>query len=307
MQVILGAGGAIANALQKELEVTNEKIRLVSRKTIQASGNTSWQKADLTNYQETLSAVNNADVVYLCAGLVYDSLIWQQQWPVIMQNVINAAKANNARLIFFDNVYMYGLVKGIMTEDTPYNPCSKKGEVRAKIAENLMGEVKAGNIKACIARAPDFYGAGTMNSYFDMMVLSKFAKKQSAQWMGNPSALHSFILVSDAAKAVATLGKNPQSDQQIWHLPTAKPLSGLSFINLAAKAFDTKPKFMRVNKLMLKALGLFNPLIKNTVEMYYQNEFDYQFNSDKFESTFSMNPTAYQISFQNLAAASSRN
>ena len=31
-----------------------------------------------------------------------------------------------AKLIFFDNVYMYGKVNGIMTEETAFNPCSKK-------------------------------------------------------------------------------------------------------------------------------------------------------------------------------------
>ncbi|MDB5012837.1 MAG: NAD-dependent dehydratase, partial [Daejeonella sp.] len=122
MHTILGAGGPIANALQKELEAANEQVKLVSRRNIQVSGNTSWQKADLTNFTETLAAAQGSKVIYLCAGLVYDTAIWQQQWPIVMQNAINVAKETKARLIFFDNVYMYGLVNGQMVETTPDNP-----------------------------------------------------------------------------------------------------------------------------------------------------------------------------------------
>lgn len=301
MHTILGAGGPIANALQNQLEATNEQVKLVSRRNIPVTGNTSWQKADLTNYTDTLAAAQGSKVIYLCAGLVYDYVVWQQQWPVIMQNVINVAKETKARLIFFDNVYMYGLVKGEMLETTPYNPCSKKGEVRAKIADQLMDEVKAGNINATIARAPDFYGAETMNSFFDMMVLSKFSKKQSAQWLGDPKTLHSFILIEDAAKAVALLGKNPQSDNQIWHLPTAPSVTGNELLNLAAKVFDTKPKYMKINKPMMQLFGLFSKPIKSSVEMFYQYANDYQFNSDKFQKAFNVKPTSYQDGFKRLS------
>src|SRR5271155_3258646 len=117
MHTILGAGGAVANALTRELVNNNETIRLVSRKPVSASGkNITWKKADLLNYAELLEAVKGSTVIYLTAGLVYDAAIWQQQWPVIIDNVINLAKATGARLIFFDNVYMYGLVDGRMTE-----------------------------------------------------------------------------------------------------------------------------------------------------------------------------------------------
>ncbi|WP_449440602.1 NAD-dependent epimerase/dehydratase family protein [Pedobacter steynii] len=182
MHTILGAGGPTANALTKELlkHDPNETIRLVSRRPLKVTGsNVTWQKADLLNYTEVLAAVKGSAVIYMCAGLIYDKAIWQQQWPVIMQNLINATKETRARLIFFDNVYMYGLVKGPMFETTTYNPVSVKGEVRARIATQLMDEVKAGNVQATIARAADFYGTDSMNSFLDMMVLDKYAKNNS--------------------------------------------------------------------------------------------------------------------------------
>ncbi len=301
MHTILGAGGPVANALTRELTDHNETIRLVSRRPIQITGNTSWVKADLTNYAEVLEAAKGSTVIYLCAGLIYDKTIWQQQWPVIMQNVINVTKATGARLIFFDNVYMYGLVNGPMTENTPYNPVSEKGKVRAAIANQLMQEVNTGNIRASIARAADFYGTDSKNSFLDMMVLDKYAKKQKAQWIGNPKVKHNFSYIPDMGKAMYLLGQDPYSDNQIWHLPTAPPLTGKQFIELAAGVYHVKPQYMAINKLLLFIAGLFNKVVMGTVEMYYQYSHDYIFDSSKFEKAFNFKPTSYRDGIKQLS------
>ena len=294
MHTILGAGGAVANALTRELINNNDTVRLVSRKPIENdSKNVSWKKADLLNYDELLAASKGSTVIYLTAGLVYDKKIWAAQWPVIMQNFINLGKATGARLIFFDNVYMYGLVNGAMTENTPYKPSSIKGGIRAGIASMLMDEVKAGNIRATIARAPDFYGTSSTNSFVDMMVLSNYAKKKPAQWIGNPDKKHNYIYIPDAGKAMFLLGQNPDSDNQIWHLPTAPAITGRQFLDIAASAYQVKPKYMRIRKFMLWIFGLFNKVIKGAVEMYYQFDHDYIFDSSKFEKAFNFKPTSY--------------
>lgn len=285
----------MANALTRQLISKNENVRLVSRRPSAFTGNNvSWQKADLLNYTEVLQAAQGSDVIYLCAGLVYDAKVWQQQWPVIMQNMINVTKETGARFIFFDNVYMYGLVNGPMLETTPYNPLSAKGEVRAKIATQLMDGVKQGNIKASILRGADFYGAESMNSFLDGMVLAKYAKGERAQWIGKPKTLHSFSYIPDCGNAMYLLGQKPESDNQIWHVPTAAPLTGIQFMELAADVFNTKPKYTTINKLMMQLFGLFNPVVKDSVEMYYQYDHNYIFNSDKFEKYFNVTPTNYR-------------
>ncbi|SDL93385.1 Nucleoside-diphosphate-sugar epimerase [Pedobacter sp. ok626] len=295
MHTILGAGGPSANALTRELLKNNEEVRLVSRRPVKTTGpQMTWRKADLLNYSEVLEAVKGSTVIYMCAGLVYDKEIWKRQWPIIMQNLINVAKETQARLLFFDNVYMYGLVNGPMLESTPYHPVSVKGEVRAKIATQLMDEVKSGNIQATIARAADFYGTDSMNSFLDSMVLDKFAKHQTAQWIGDPKKLHNFTYVPDTGKAMYLLGQDESSGNQIWHLPTAAPITGLEMIALAAEIFGTKGNFTKVNKLMLQMVGLFKKVVAGTVEMYYQYDHDYNLDSSKFEKAFNFKPSSYE-------------
>lgn len=295
MHTVFGAGGPTANAITAELIKLGQPVRLVSRRPVVTHNpQVTWHKADLLQYAEVLQAAQGSSIIYFCAGLVYDKDVWQQQWPIIMQNMINVTKETCARFIFFDNVYMYGVVNGLMTEQTPYNPVSAKGEVRARIATQLMEEVKAGNIRATIARAADFYGAETLNSFFDSMVLNKYAQKQRAQWLGDVNTKHSFTYVADTGKAMFLLGQTPEADNQIWHLPTAPALTGKQFIELAARIYQVEPKYSSINKLMLQLVGLFNKVIQGTVEMYYQYNHDYIFDSTKFEQAFKIKPTTYE-------------
>lgn len=293
MHTILGAGGPVAKSLTAVLMEAGESIRLVSRRKIETSGKCTWMGADLKDPVQMKNAVKDSTVIYLCVGLQYDKRIWAKEWPLIMKNLIEAGKSTGARIIFFDNVYMYGHVQGIMTEETPYNPSSSKGETRARIAEELMTEARVGNINATIARAADFYGAESLNSFFDAMVLAKFANKQKAMWLGNPNVKHTFTYVGDTGKALYLLAKDPGSGNQVWHLPSAPALTGKQFIELAANIFHVKPEYSRVNKFLLNTIGLFNKSIRETAEMYYQYEFDYIFSSSKFEKAYNLQATAY--------------
>src|SRR5437868_6757617 len=150
MVTILGAGGAIGNELVKELIARSEPIRLVSRKLKLVPGAAEAVAADLSYLDDAVKAVSGSRVVFLLAGLKYDVKVWRELWPRIMRNSIEAAKRASARLIFFDNLYMYGKVEGVMTEETPFRPCSSKGEIRAQIATMLLDEMTAGNLTALI-------------------------------------------------------------------------------------------------------------------------------------------------------------
>jgi nucleoside-diphosphate-sugar epimerase len=296
---ILGAGGSVGNALAYELLKSNQTVRLVSRSKYSMPGTESY-KADITSYEETLSSVNASDIVYLCVGLPYDVKIWAELWPKIMQNTIDACKSADAKLIFFDNVYMYGNVEGKMTEMTPYNPCSKKGEIRAKLATTLENEIKRGNIEAIIARAADLYGPyATHTSLPYIMVFSRLMNGKKAQWMVDAKKIHSFSYTIDCAKGLVLLSKNDECFNQIWHLPTYNPATtGEIFIDLAAKELGVGSTYSVLRKWMIKMAGLFNHTVSELYEMTYQNEFDYHFDSEKLNQYFKYQPATYESGIQ---------
>jgi nucleoside-diphosphate-sugar epimerase len=291
---ILGAGGSIGNALTHELLKTNEDIRLVSRSNFSCPGTESFQ-ADLTSYEETLKSVKDSDIVYLCAGLPYDSKVWTEKWPIVMQNSINACKSVNAKLIFFDNVYMYGRVEGKMTETTPFNPCSRKGEIRAKIAMDLENEINNKNINAIIARSADLYGPySSKTSVPYILVFDKLLYGKKAQWMIDINKLHSFTYTIDAAKGMVLLSGRDECFNQTWHLPTCNPpVDGEAFIELVANELGVAPDYTVLKKWMVKMIGFFNKTVFESFEMLYQSEFDYYFDSTKFNNYFNFNPKLY--------------
>ncbi len=233
-------------------------------------------------------------MVCLLAGLKYDLAVWRELWPRIMANTIEACKRAQARLIFFDNVYMYGRVKGPMTEQTPYAPCSKKGAVRAEIATALMDEVKAGNLTAMIARSADFYGPNTKNGVPNVLVFESFARGARASWLVNAKVPHSLTLTRDAARGVAMIAERESAWNQVWHLPTAPdPPTGKEFIEMAAAEFGVPPKYRVLSRPVLRIVGLFDPQVRESYEMLYQSAAPYLFDSTKFATEFDFAGTPY--------------
>ena len=304
MITILGAGGAISNELVKLLAATNQPFRLVGRNPKPIPGATETLAADLTDRDQTVRAVAGSSVVHLLVGLKYDHKLWQDVWPRIMNNTIEACKRARAKLLFFDNVYMYGKVRGPMTEETPFNPCSQKGEIRATIATTLINEWKSGALTAMIARSADFYGPATRNGVPNLLVFAPFARKQKASWLVNDSVPHSFTYTRDAAQSLVQLAERATAWNQTWHVPTTpNPLTGRAFVALAAKEFDIAPKYRVLNRPMLWLAGWFDPVIAESYEMLYQSDSPYLFDSSKFAREFGFAGTPYADGIRTTAAS----
>ncbi len=294
MHTILGAGGTIGIELLKEMASEGQRVRLVGRNPKQAQGAAETVTADLSHLDQMIKAVAGSEIVFLLVGLKYDVKVWRELWPRIMRNAIEACKRARARLLFFDNVYMYGRVKGPMTEETPFNPCSQKGEIRAEIATALLDEIKAGNLTAMIARSADFYGPDARTSVANILVFDKFARAKTASWLVNDTVPHSFTFTPDAAKGLALLAASETSWNQTWHLPTREnPPNGKQLIEMVAGEFGVLAKYRILRRPMLKLAGLFNSNVRESYEMLYQSDSEYVFDSSRFAKAFKFEATPY--------------
>ena len=207
-----------------------------------------------------------------------------------MQNVIHACKHHGAKLVFFDNVYMYDRNHlSHMTEETPVRPTSKKGEIRAEVAKLLWDEFDKKDVDGLIARSADFIGP--RNSLLVELVYNSLKKNKKANWLADANKIHSFTNTFDAAKGTAILGNTPDAYNQIWHLPTdPSPITGKQWIELFAKALNAKPGIREIPMWMLSIMGIFNPILKEFKEMGYQYDRDYFFDSSKFTKQFNYTP-----------------
>ncbi len=297
MQTILGSSGAIGTVLAKELKNYTDKVRLVSRHPKRINPDDELYPADLKDFSLIEAAVAGSEVVYVTIGFEYNIKVWQSTWPPFVKNVIDACEKHKAKMVFFDNVYMYD-IKAIphMTEDSPMNPPSKKGAVRKQLVEMIFEAINAGRIEALIARAADFYGPKNETSWLIETIAKPMRQGKRANILGSLDKKHSYTYTPDAAKAVAILGNTPDAYNQIWHMPThPDTLTAREWVELFAREMGiANPKYSATPKFMLRILGIFVPVLREFPEMLYQFDRDYFLDSSKFEKRFGFQPTSYQ-------------
>jgi nucleoside-diphosphate-sugar epimerase len=306
MQTILGAGGAIGIELAKALKKYTNNIRLVSRSPKKVNESDQLMAADLLIESDVKKAIEGSQIVYVTVGYPYSLKVWKRSWPKFIRSVISACEKYNCKLVFFDNIYMYdpNYLNG-MNEDTPINPSSGKGKVRDEIAKMIMDAVDEGKLTALIARSADFYGPSIQNnSMLTETVFKPLSKGKKANWMSSANYKHSFTYTPDAGEATALLGNTNEAYNQVWHLPTAiNPYTGKQWIEQVAKEMGVNPKIQIAPKFLVRIMGLFIPIMKEMVEMMYQYDRDYVFDSSKFENQFSYKPTSYEQGIKEVVEA----
>ena len=302
VQTILGSGGGIGVPLARELKNYTDQIRLASRHPKKINESDELFASDLNDPEQIDKAIAGSSVVYVTIGFEYNLKVWQKTWPPFMQEVIQSCIKHNAKLVFFDNVYIYARTSiPFMTEDSQILPPSEKGKIRKTLHELIMNEVEKKNLTALIARSADFYGPENKNSPLTIMVAENFLKGKKAQVFGNPDKIHTYTFTPDAAKATAILGNTSDAFNQVWHVPTTKEkLTNFDWIQLIAKELNSVARVQKVPKVMLHLLGIFVPMLSEFPEMLYQYEQDYIFDSSKFENRFGIVATPPEAGIKRL-------
>ncbi len=306
MQTILGSGGAIGTPLAKALTKYTKDIRLVSRNPKKVNHADHLFKADLTQPNDLESSIMGSEVVYVTVGFPYSAALWREYWPEFIRNVVRLCERENCKLVFFDNIYMYDpKTIGHMTEKAEINPISEKGKVRKEIADYILERIKGGHLKGLIARSADFYGPGVgNNSVLVETVFKPLSKGKTANWLVDGSVPHSFSYTPDAAIATAFLGNTESAYGKVWHLPTShEKWTGKEWVKEIAQALKQKEKMRVVPLWMIKFMGLFNPIMKESVEMMYQNDRPYFFDSSEIEKVYSLLPTDYKKGIRQVVEA----
>ncbi|MCT0499298.1 NAD-dependent epimerase/dehydratase family protein [Lactococcus cremoris] len=287
MQTILGSNGQIGHELAKELYKNYTKeIRLVSRKPQKIHDSDELVSADLLDFNETNNAISGSDIVYFTVGLPMDSEMWMKQFSKILDNVIEACKIHRSKLVFFDNTYMYPKTSAIQFENTIFSPSGKKSLVRAQLADKIIKEMEANELKAVVCRAPEFYGPEKTQSITNTMIFSNIKAKQKLKIPISDSTLRTLIWTPDASRAMALIGNTDDAYGQTWHLPCDRSLIYKEMINIADKIENEKLSYSIIKLWKFKVGSLFNKNAKELLELLPRYEVDNLFNSDKFKKRF---------------------
>lgn len=285
LHVIFGTG-PLGQAVMRELVKQGRPVCMINRSgkaTVPAG--VEIVAGDATNPVSTRELCAGVGVVYQCAQPAYTE--WPARFPAYQAAIIEGAAANGAKLVVAENLYMYGRVSGPITETLPYQATTRKGQVRARMAEDLMAAHRAGKVRAVSGRASDFYGPEAMqqSAFGDRVIYPLLAgKKVSA--LGNPDLPHTYSYIDDFGRGLVLLGGCDEALGQAWHIPNAPTLTSREMLTIFFEEAGLPPKIGAAPDLAIKMLGLFNPLIRELGEMLYEFNEPFIVDHSKFEGVF---------------------
>jgi nucleoside-diphosphate-sugar epimerase len=292
LHVLFGAG-QVGRPLAQLLLNAGKRVRVAKRSPGGVPADAEVVHGDAADAAFCAQAAQGATTVYHCLGLPYDAKIWSELVPSQLDNLIAATGRAGARLVVLDNVYMLGRPGGRpLDEDTPLNPCSRKGEIRARAAERLFGAHRRGEVRATTGRASDFYGPlGTRTHLGDYFWPRALAGK-TARVLVSPDAIHTYHYLPDVAAGLFALGcAEADVEGRPWMLPCTPPETMRDLVTRFSIKLGRQIRLAGVPAWAVKAVGLFVPLLREISEMLYQWDEPFVINDRRFRERFRQEPT----------------
>jgi nucleoside-diphosphate-sugar epimerase len=285
LHVVFGAG-QVGRALSVRLSELGLPVRVVSRS--RPSGlveGVDWRAADATDPDAATDAARGASVVYQCLNAPYTD--WPERFPPLQRGVLAAAERNDALLVSLENLYGYGPTGGKpMTEDLPLAATTVKGRTRAAMTQELLAATDAGRVRIAIGRASDFFGAGATESSLGERVFGNAVAGKRADFIGNPDLAHTYSYIPDIAAGLATLGTDDRAVGEVWHLPGPETVTTRQLLELVAGDVGHPVGVRSLPKLAVRTIGLFNPTVRELVELSYEFDQPFVLDTAKYQSTF---------------------
>jgi len=197
LHVIFGTG-PVGLAVMDELLSRGKQVRLVNRSGRAAVPvGVQVVAGDATDATFTRQVCTAATVVYQCSNPPYTE--WAERFPPLQAGVLAGATTAGAKLVSMENVYMYGSTGGKpLVESLPYAAQTRKGKVRAAMAEALLAAHQQGSVRVAIGRAGDFFGPRVRVSAMAERVFPAALAGKTVQLIGNPDLPHTFFVLAIA-------------------------------------------------------------------------------------------------------------
>jgi nucleoside-diphosphate-sugar epimerase len=288
IHVVFGSG-PLGKWTARALAAMGKQVRMINRsgQADRLPDGVEVMAADAMEVRNDIAVTQGATTVYQCAQPAYHE--WPEKFPPLQRAILEAAAANGARLVVGDNLYMYGHFNGLLREDSPIAPDTRKGRVRALMAQEVMEAHAAGKVSAAIGRASDFFGPDDF-ALTGYAILPAVAGK-TVNLMGRDDQPHTFTYLADFGRLLATLGTRDEAPGDVWFAPSNPPLTQAEFVALLEAELGRPVKARVGGPLMMRFLGLFNKEIQESVEMLYGWMHPYVVDTGKAQEAFGLSPT----------------
>ncbi|MGB2908572.1 MAG: NAD-dependent epimerase/dehydratase family protein [Candidatus Aminicenantaceae bacterium] len=290
LHVIFGAG-PVGLAVMDELLARGKQVRMVTRSgRAEVPDGVEIEAGDAADLEVSERACQGAAVVYSCCSPPYDK--WPELFPPLQNGIIVGAVHAGAKLVSMENLYMYGQTRGKpVAEDLNCDALTRKGMIRARMAEELMSAHQSGRIRVVIARASDFFGPRALNAAMGDRVFYPALAGKKVQVLGNPDLLHTMTFVPDIARALVLIAEKDEALGKAWHIPSPETVTTREFIERVFADAGKKPRIQSVPRFMVKIMGAFLPVMRELNEMLYLWEEPFVVDHSKFEVAFGFKAT----------------
>jgi nucleoside-diphosphate-sugar epimerase len=291
LHVVFGTG-ALGKWTARELVKMGKRVRMVShsgKADPRIPEGVEIVAGDAYDTKHNIEVTKDAAAVYQCAQPLYHE--WAEKFPPMQKAILDAVSANGAKFIVGDNLYMYGDTNGQpIREDMPYQPHTQKGKVRAEMATAVMDAHRAGKVRAAIGRASNFFGPD--DNAVTSFAIRPAVEGKTINLIGRMDLPHTFSYVADFGKLLATLGTREEVLGQIWFAPSPAPVTQNDIVKLMEAELGHKVKALAAGKTLMSILGLFNPVMRETVEMMYEWDKPFIVDTSKTKKAFGLQATA---------------
>jgi nucleoside-diphosphate-sugar epimerase len=291
LHVIFGTG-PVGLTLAEQLSASGKQVRLVNRSGKgQAPAGAELVAGDALQAEVVRTLCQGATAVYHCANVAYEQQV--EIIPRLQESIIEGVAATGAKLIVTDTLYMYGQMHGqVMKESSPHAATTRKGRMRARVAETYLTVHREGKVRVALGRAADFFGPRVLNSALGDRAFPAALAGKSIQLFGNIDLPHSYSYIGDVASTLALLGERDEALGRAWHVPVVTPV--VTQREMAQQISKTLGKPVRIQvlpKLAIQAAGLFNPFVYEMVEMFYQYTEPQIVDASAIEQAFGLHAT----------------
>ncbi len=258
--LITGANSYIGSSFEKYItkwnqEHPNDEHLIIDTLDMQSPG---WKEYDFSKYD---SILHLAGIVHQKETESNRELYFKVNRDLAFETAKKAKESGVKQFIYFSTMSVYGLLTGVIDENTPENPTNAYGKSKLE-GEKLIKTLEDEAFKVAIVRPPMIYGEGCKGNYQTLYKIAKFTpifpdfeNKRSMLSIGN---LCEFLKSAIQKKYVGLFC--PQNSE---YINTTKMVYDISR-EIGHKIYFTK---------------LFNPLIRifikknNIIGIYCQKAF----------------------------------
>lgn len=281
--LVLGASGGMGYALVRELVSRGIAVVAFARRKEKLDALYKDESdviifaGDVLDKVAVTKAAKGVDTIFHAVNFPYP--VWAKTHPLCIEVLIQVAEAQQAKIAFVDNIYAYGPSTNVkVSENMRKRPQTKKGKIRFMMEERLLKS----KVPTLIVHLPDLYGPNAESTLLHETFKSVVQNKK-ANFIGKINIAREYLYTFDGAKAMVELAQRDNAYNQNWNIPAIHPITGTEIVEILRTEIGYNQPIRTINKTMIRMIGLFQPLMREMVEMMYLTETPIILDGEKYK------------------------